>query len=74
MSKKVHDSYDPERDEELLTVKEMAGLLKIPANTGYKMLLSRQIPSFKMGKLRRVNKSDVVAFVNAHRVEAISGR
>lgn len=74
MSKKVHDSYVTERDEELLTVKEMAGLLKIPPNTGYKMLLSRQIPSFKMGKLRRVRRSDVVDFINAHRVEALSNR
>jgi excisionase family DNA binding protein len=74
MSKKVHDSYVTERDEELLTVKEMAGLLKIPANTGYKMLLSRQIPSFKMGKLRRVRRADVVDFINAHRVEALSSR
>jgi excisionase family DNA binding protein len=57
-----------------MNVKEMAKFLKVPENTAYKMLLARTIDSFKLGKLRRIRKSDLVAYVNANRVLAIKSR
>jgi excisionase family DNA binding protein len=60
--------------EELMNVKEMAAFLKVPQNTAYKMLLARVLPSFKMGKLRRVRKSDIVNYVDSCRVEQVTGR
>ena len=60
-------------DEEVWSVKEMANFYKVPVNTAYKMLLARIIPSYKLGKLRRVKKSDLVAYLNSNRVEVFTG-
>jgi len=60
--------------EELMNVREMAKFLKVPDNTAYKMLLARTIDSFKLGKLRRVRKSDLMAYIESNRVTAIKAR
>ena len=61
-------------DEEVWSVKEMANFYKVPVNTAYKMLLARIIPSYKLGKLRRVKKSDLVTYLNENRVEVFTGK
>jgi excisionase family DNA binding protein len=61
----------PIEPEDLMNVTQMAQFFKIPQNTAYKMLLSRVIPSYKMGKLRRVMMADCLAYRDANRVEAI---
>lgn len=61
-------------EEELWNVKEMAQFLKVPQNTAYKMLLARVVDSYKLGKLRRCRKSDLIAYVESHRVKAIKSR
>ena len=61
-------------DEEVWSVKEMANFYKVPVNTAYKMLLARIIPSYKLGKLRRVRKSDLVTYLNENRVEVFTGK
>ncbi len=60
--------------EEVWSVKEMANFYKVPVNTAYKMLLARIIPSYKLGKLRRVKKSDLVEYLNSNRVEVFTGK
>lgn len=60
--------------ESYSTVKDAAAFIGVPANTMYKMLLARVIPSYKMGKLRRVKMSEVSAFVESNRVEAVKTR
>lgn len=61
-------------EEELWSVKEMSRFLKVPQNTAYKMLLARVMPSYKLGKLRRVKRSDIVTFLNSNRVEIFTGK
>lgn len=60
--------------EKYSTVKAAAEFIGVPANTMYKMLLARVMPSYKFGKLRRVKLSEVAAFVESNRVEAVKGR
>lgn len=60
--------------ERYATPKEGAAFLGVPVNTFYKMCLSRSIPSYKIGALRRVKLSEVAAFAEASRVEARPGR
>jgi excisionase family DNA binding protein len=62
------------KTEKYATPKEGAAFLGVPVNTFYKMCLSRVIPSYKMGKLRRVKLSEVAAFAEASRVEARPGK
>ncbi len=69
----VHDQ-NPSEIERYSPVKEGAAFLGVPVNTFYKMCLARLIPSYKMGKLRRVKLSEVAAFAESNRVEARSGR
>ena len=56
--------------EKYATPKEGAAFLGVPVNTFYKMCLARVIPSYKIGKLRRVRLSEVAAFAESSRVEA----
>ena len=61
-------------EEELWSVKEMSRYLRVPQNTAYKMLLARVLPSYKLGKLRRVKKSDLVTYIAQNRVEVFTGK
>lgn len=65
---------EPVESEKFATPKEGAAFLGVPVNTFYKMCLSRQLPSYKIGKLRRVRLSEVAAFAETNRVEAHSAR
>lgn len=56
--------------ENYISVKETAAFLSIPLNTCYKLFLSRTLPSYKFGKLRRAKISDIVAYMEDHRIEA----
>lgn len=60
--------------EDFISVKEAARFLSIPVNTCYKLCLSRVLPSYKAGKLRRLKKSEVAAYMEGNRVEALPGR
>lgn len=45
--------------DEVLTVTDVAKLLKCSRTVAYELVMSGQIASFKIGKLRRVRRSDV---------------
>lgn len=60
--------------ERYVTVKEAAAFLSVPVNTAYKMCLARTLPSYKIGKLRRLKLSEVVAMAEASRVEAVRSK
>jgi len=71
---KNEDQIEIDDEEELWSVKEMSRYLRVPQNTAYKMLLSRVLPSYKLGKLRRVKKSDLVTYIAQNRVEVFTGK
>lgn len=71
MSTNAKDNTEAERYS---TPKEGAAFLGVPVNTFYKMCLARVVPSYKIGKLRRVKLSEVVGFAESNRVEAVKGR
>lgn len=56
--------------EPYIAVNEAAEFLGIPPNTCYKLALSRTIPSFKAGKLRRFKRSELAAWMESKRVTA----
>lgn len=58
---------EPER---YITVKEAAAFLSIPVNSCYKLCLSRTVPSYKLGKTRRVKLSELINVMESARVEA----
>ena len=60
--------------EKYSTIKDAADFIGVPANTMYKMLLERVMPSYKFGKLRRVKLSEVVGYMEARRVEPVKIR
>jgi excisionase family DNA binding protein len=68
------DQIEIDDEEELWSVKEMSRYLRVPQNTAYKMLLARVLPSYKLGKLRRVKKSDLVTYIAQNRVEVFTGK
>jgi excisionase family DNA binding protein len=53
------------RDQEILTPEELALLLRCGRTLSYQLLAKGIIPSFKLGKLRRIRRADVDSFVEA---------
>ena len=56
--------------EAFIDVDEGAALLAVPPNTLYKMALARRVPSYKIGKLRRFRRSELLAFAESFKVNA----
>lgn len=57
-------------EESFIGVEEGAALLAVPPNTLYKMALARRVSSYKVGKLRRFRRSELLAFVESFKVAA----
>jgi len=54
-----------------LTVNEAAEIAGFKVNTMYTMCLRRVLPSYKIGeKMRRIKKTDLIAWLESNRVEA----
>jgi len=51
-------------DEEILTVKEVASLLKVKTRTNYRMLKQQQIPAFKVRNQWRFKRSAIMEWIN----------
>ena len=58
-------------DLELLTIKEVADLLKVSEPTVRRLQQSRLIPFFKVGGGIRFAKDDIVNYLKKMRVEAM---
>jgi excisionase family DNA binding protein len=61
-----------EQTKRLLSADELARELGVGRTTAYSLLWSGTIPSMKVGRLRKVRRSDVDAFIEA-RLEKTSG-
>lgn len=64
---------EPAGPEAFIGVKDAADFLGIPTNTCYKLALSRILPSYKIGKLRRFRRSELAEAVEAFRVASRDG-
>ena len=53
-------------DAQILTVTEMAALLRIPKATMYKLAQLGRVPAFKVGKHWRFLRRDVEGWLAAH--------
>jgi excisionase family DNA binding protein len=57
---------------ELLTIKEVAELLKVSQTSVRRLQQGRHLPFIKVGGSVRFDKSDIINFLKEQRVEAIS--
>jgi excisionase family DNA binding protein len=64
-------SIDSTGAMELLTIPEVATLLKISGVSVRRLQSDRRIPFFKVGGSVRFAKDDIVAYLKKQRVEAI---
>lgn len=55
----------------LLTVKETAEALSMSDKTVYALLSRGEIPGYKLGRSVRVDETDLAAYKNAHRIQAV---
>lgn len=60
----------PATEEPFISAEEGAALLSVPPNTLYKFALARRVPSYKIGKLRRFRRSELLAFAESFKVAA----
>lgn len=73
MTKQINDNKNtetPATAEPYINVKTAAAFLGVPENTLYKLALSRKVPSYKAGKLRRFKLSELAAWMESNRVAA----
>jgi excisionase family DNA binding protein len=57
-------------DNELLTVEQVADILKIGRTTVYELMTSGDLPSITIRRCRRVLRSDLSAYITRLRSEA----
>lgn len=67
----VDGSYEPQRL--LCDVNEACALLGVRRTFLFGLLASRQLPSCKLGRLRKIARVDVEAYVEQLRAEADAG-
>lgn len=61
----LHSQQD-ERTEYLMSPEELSGFLGLGRTYTYQLLSSGVIPSVRIGRLRKVRRSDVDKFIEAH--------
>jgi excisionase family DNA binding protein len=62
-------------EDELLTIDEAASLLKVHTSHIFRLMRSGELPFVKRGsRYTRILKSDLMAFVQKHRKEAIPAK
>ena len=64
----VSPNLQAEQTKRLLSAEELARELGVSRTTAYSLLWSKVIPSIKVGRLRKVRREDVEAFI-AQRME-----
>lgn len=57
-------------DDELLTIEQVADILKVGRTTVYELLSSGDLPSVTIRRCRRVLRSDLSAYIARLRTEA----
>lgn len=57
--------YEREEINEFLTPQEVMSLLYIGKNSFYRLVNSGELPAFRIGKLWRVRREDVIKFNGA---------
>lgn len=50
-------------NEELMTLEELQTILCIGKNTAYRLLLTKEIKAFKIGRLWKIPKSSVLEYI-----------
>ena len=51
--------------DEVLTIKEVAAMLKVGEKTAYTLAQSRELPGFKVGGQWRFRRSDIQTWISA---------
>jgi excisionase family DNA binding protein len=67
----VHDTtreqVKPAREEELLTIEQLQGLLKVARTFAYSLTKSGELPTYRVGRLLRVRRRDVNRWLEQHK-------
>ncbi|SNS06914.1 DNA binding domain-containing protein, excisionase family [Anaerovirgula multivorans] len=61
-------TQDVHREDEIMTVSEVARYLKISEVTTYKFVQEGKIPGFKVGRHWRVKRSDLAEFIEKQKI------
>lgn len=56
--------------EELLTLKQIAGYVKLAGRTLYRLAQDRELPDFTVGNSRRLRLRDIDTWIEDQKVEA----
>jgi excisionase family DNA binding protein len=64
-------SADSGRSIELLTISEVAELLKVSVSGVRRLQQARQLPFIKVGGSVRFSKSDILVYLEKRRVESV---
>ena len=72
MNTKLQGLENADNPLELLTIKEVVGLLKISPSSVRRLQQGRHLPFIKVGGSVRFDKSDVINYLKKQRVEAIN--
>jgi len=61
------------KNDEILTIKEVAAYLKLNEKTAYRLVLNGDIPGFKVGGSWRFREKDIRNWVDSQMTKKVSG-
>ena len=67
-SQRMSDTKPTENRDEFLTAGEVAKILKISRALAYRMIQTRELPSFSIGRTVRVRRVDLDVFIESHMI------
>ena len=60
-------------DGEILTIRQVAGFLKVTERTIYRLAAAKKIPAFKVGGTWRFSRADIDNWIKQQSMEAVPG-
>lgn len=64
----------PATDTRLITIVEAAQIIGLSRSKLYELLASRELPSVRIGRARRIDIADLERFIDVHRIPGRIGR
>ena len=58
-------------EDEILTIKQVAGFLKVTERTIYRLAAAKKIPAFKVGGTWRFSRADIDTWIKHQSMEAL---
>lgn len=63
LNRETTEEEEQKKEDQLLTIKEVADILRIASGTVYKLIRDKDLPAFTIGNIKRVKKDELLEWM-----------